>query len=97
MAHVYILPSQSINKFYVGFTTETVLSRLEQHNTDYYENKFTANGIPWVLFCSIECNSMNQARKIEAHIKSMKSAKYIQNLVLYPEIIEKLKAKFQDS
>jgi putative endonuclease len=96
MAYVYILYSPSLDKFYVGFTTETPELRLERHNSDYYENKFTANGKPWILFLAIECSDAEQARKIEAHIKSMKSQKYIRNLAVYPEIIEKLKLKFHD-
>jgi len=94
MAFVYILYSSTIDKFYIGFTTEIPDVRLERHNSDYYEDKFTANGKPWDLFLSFECESKEQARKIEAHIKSMKSQKYIRNLATYPEIIEKLKLKF---
>jgi len=95
-ASVYILYSQNLNKFYIGFTSESVSERLRRHNTDYYDDKFTASGKPWVLFTHIECISTNQARKIEAHIKSMKSAKYIKNLMHYPEIILKLKTKYQN-
>ena len=34
------------------------------------------------------------SRKIEAHIKKMKSRKYIENLIRYPEIIQKLIEKY---
>jgi putative endonuclease len=33
---------------------------------------------------------------MEQHIKAMKSAVYISNLKKYPEIIEKLKLRYQD-
>ncbi|MEY3084859.1 MAG: hypothetical protein RL037_1039, partial [Bacteroidota bacterium] len=33
-------------------------------------------------------------RNIEAHIKQMKSRKYIENLVRFPEISQKLKDKY---
>jgi len=35
-----------------------------------------------------------QARMIETHIKRMKSRKYIENLMKYPAIAEKLKEKY---
>jgi len=47
MASVYILYSESINKFYIGYTTETVEKRLEKHNSGFYENKYTARGKPF--------------------------------------------------
>ena len=78
----------------MGFTTEDPAIRLLRHNESYYENKFTAKGKPWSLFLSIPCQNINQARSIEAHIKKMKSKKYLQNLKAFPEIMERLKAKF---
>ncbi|HRN93839.1 MAG TPA: GIY-YIG nuclease family protein, partial [Chitinophagales bacterium] len=47
MASVYILYSESSNKFYVGYTTETVAKRLEKHNSGFYEHKYTARGKPF--------------------------------------------------
>ncbi len=91
---VYILISKKTKKFYVGFTRLRVLERLEQHNNLHYENSYTEKGIPWVIFHVIECESENQAIKIESHIKNMKSSKYIQNLKKFPEIVEKLKFKY---
>ena len=44
----------------------------------------------WTLFYSLEVNNNTIARKIEAHIKKMKSKVYINNLKNYPEISEKL-------
>lgn len=42
----------------------------------------------------LECNSRNQAIRIENHIKGMKSRKYIKNLALFPNISEKLLERF---
>jgi hypothetical protein len=36
------------------------------------------------------CATFTQARRIENHIKRMKSRKYIMNLKTYPEMMEKL-------
>ena len=43
---------------------------------------------------SIEQLQYEIARKTEAHIKRMKSRKYIENLKLYPEMMEKLILKY---
>jgi len=40
-----------------------------------------------------DCRSIEQAKKLEAHIKRMKSRKYIRDLKIYPEEITKLKGK----
>ena len=92
--HVYILYSEKLDKFYVGNTDVSPNERLQQHNDKQHKNAFTARGIPWVLFLYFECQSRLQARKIETHIKKMKSKKYIRNLTQYPEIIDKLKEKY---
>ncbi len=96
MSHVYILFSKKIDKYYVGFTTESVADRLVKHNEGYYDNKWTEAGKPWDLVFTITCENPMQARNIERHIKSMKSTKYIQNLIKYPEMTQKLLLKFSD-
>jgi putative endonuclease len=96
MASVYILYSHSKDRYYTGFTTDSVAVRLERHNNDYYEDKSTADGKPWMLYLEIPCEHIQQARNIEMHFKSMKSRKYIENLKKYPEMIEKLKTKFHN-
>lgn len=93
MNYVYILYSKSLDKFYVGETID-IQDRVNQHSSDFYENAFTKQSKDWVLYHSIECISRRQARKIEVHIKKMKSKTYIQNLLIYPEIITKLKNKY---
>ncbi len=90
MATVYILHSKKIDKFYIGFTTESIEQRLEKHNKNYYENKWTKQGQPWDVFYILECEHVNQARSIEVHIKKMKSKKYIDSLIQYPEMGQKL-------
>ena len=97
MASVYILYSSSHDSYYIGFTTELAEVRIDRHNNDYYENKYTRSGKPWALFLEIKCSTDDQAKSIEKHIKSMKSKKYIHDLKIYPEMIEKLLARFADS
>ena len=94
MASCYILYSESIDRYYVGSTTLPVEDRLVQHNEAYYDRKWTAHGVPWVLYLAIPCDAISQAIAIEKHIKQMKSRTYYQNLKKYPEMILKLKSKY---
>ena len=88
---VYILFSEKLNRFYIGFTQNLDL-RLEFHENS--ENrKFTANAKDWKLFLEINCDTKTQGATIEKHIKKMKSKIYINNLKKYPEMVDKLKIK----
>jgi putative endonuclease len=91
--YVYIIYSAPTKKYYVGQTVN-INERLELHNTGELEQSYTKPGIPWDMFHFIECNTKKQAVAIESHIKRMKSTKYYQSLKSYPEIAEKLKAKY---
>ena len=96
MHTVYILYSPLIDKYYIGSTTGDLDLRLSKHNSGYYDKSFTAQGRPWEKYLVIDCSGEKQARKIEMHIKSMKSKKYIRNLKAYPEMVERLKARFPE-
>jgi putative endonuclease len=90
---VYILYSEKLNKYYTG-TTDNLPERLESTILNFLRILFTSSGIPWVLkFVIVELHS-KQAYAIEQHIKSMKSRVYIENLMKYPEMVEKLKSRF---
>ena len=45
----------------------------------------------------ISCKDQTQALAIEKHIKLMKSKVYIENLIKYPEMTEKLKNKYSSN
>jgi putative endonuclease len=91
MHFCYIIQSQSLGKFYVGETSD-IEQRLKFHNSGFSE--FTSKAKGWQIYLLISCKNREIARKLENHIKSMKSKTYIQNLLKYPEIIEKLQAKY---
>lgn len=91
---VYILYSAKIDRYYVGGTSD-LTNRLVQHNTGYFRDAFTSKGIPWKLFFAIDGLTKSQAYGIEKHIKKMKSTKYIFNLKEYPELVQRLKTRFQ--
>ena len=93
MHFVYILYSKSSNKYYIG-ETEDISLRLIWHNTKHFQSSYTSNVSDWELYFIIECTDRSQARKIEAHIKSMKSRTYIENLKKYKDISEKLLQKY---
>ena len=82
MANCYIIHSKKLNKFYIGYTSESIEKRIEKHNTSYYGvKKYTHSSDDWELFHSITCESILQAIRIEQHIKRMKSRRYIVNLI----------------
>jgi putative endonuclease len=98
MCHCYILYSKKLDRFYIGSTILRPEDRLHSHLTEYYgKKKFTAKEKDWTIFLSIDCHSIEQAQKIEHHLKKMKSKKYIQNLLIYPEIAQKLLARYPPS
>ena len=90
-AHIYILYSAKIDKFYIGSTELEPKARLDLHlNKKYGQSKYTAQADDWTLFFSHPCEHLTQAKRIEAHIKKMKSKVYILNLKKYPEMITRL-------
>ena len=94
MAHfVYIIFSESCNKFYVGETLN-VHERINRYNLGIYKSAFSKQASDWKLFWSLECSSRTQALKIENHIKKMRNRVYYENLVRFPEISQKLIARF---
>ena len=96
VATVYILYSESIDRFYIGSCLDLKL-RLEEHRTKKYSSAFTATTDDWTLFLVLENLDYRVARKIETHIKRMKSRTYIQNLKKYPQLLEKLQLSIAGS
>ncbi len=93
MATVYVLYSAEINQFYIGSCND-LEKRLNQHLDKSFDIAHTKRANDWTLFYSIEELEYETVRKIEAHIKKMKSQKYIYDLKRYPEIMDKLVQKY---
>ena len=94
MATVYILYSNKLDRFYTG-SCFNFKKRLEEHKFKKYKDCYTAKVEDWKVFFEKSNLSYQQARNIENHIKKMKSKIYIRNLKKYPDIFNKLVAKYQ--
>ena len=95
MAVVYILSSATASRFYIGSCLDFKV-RITQHKLGEFNSSYTSNQNDWELFLKVDQLDYNQARRIEAHIKRMKSRKYITNLLRYPEIMESLIRKYSE-
>jgi putative endonuclease len=90
---VYILFSEKLDSYYIG-ETSNLETRLKWHNKKEFTKAYSKIADDWSIFHQVICKDIFQARKIEKHIKSMKSKIYLQNLKTYPEISEKLLEKY---
>jgi putative endonuclease len=95
MAAVYILISAKLDKYYVGSCLD-LKQRLLDHKDQIYQDSFTALTNDWELYFEMSALDGVVARKIEKHIKAMKSKRYIQNLKKYPEMRSKLLSRFSE-
>jgi len=76
---VYILYSETIDKYYVGHT-DNIERRLNEHNTG--QTRFTSSrGCPWKLCYQEKFETRTLAMMREKGIKAKKSRKYIESIV----------------
>ena len=78
MYTLYILHSETLDRYYVGYTNN-IARRLEEHNRK--KGKYTDAGIPWCLVYSEVYASKKEAMNREKFIKSKKSKIYILELI----------------
>ena len=78
MFYVYILYSESSDKYYIGHTND-LIDRLARHNRG--GNKYTSKGQPLKLVYSEEFLSKELAYSRERQIKKWKSKIMIQKLI----------------
>jgi len=79
---VYILYSNSLNKYYIGQTYD-LIARLEKHQDK--TTRFTKQADDWKLVYNEEYSTRKGAMNREKEIKRIKSKQYIQNLILQNE------------
>ena len=64
MFFIYIIYSESADKYYIGHTDDPA-TRLEQHNT-VIKNSYTFKFRPWIMKACFEISeSRGEARKVE--------------------------------
>jgi len=78
MFFLYILYSQSKDRFYIG-STGNLSDRINRHNSG--RSKATKAGRPWKLMYVEEFNSRADAMKREFFIKNKKSREFIIKLI----------------
>ncbi|MBI2410077.1 GIY-YIG nuclease family protein [Candidatus Kaiserbacteria bacterium] len=78
MAFAYILESQKDGSYYIG-SASTVSTRLEQHNAGVVRS--TKARRPWILRFAKKCDTVSEARKLEARLKSWKKRAAIENFM----------------
>ena len=79
MATLYILFSESLNKYYIGCTDGPIEERLRKHLTNH--KGFTAKAKDWELKYSEVGNDFSAALLREKQIKSWKSLIKIEELI----------------
>ncbi len=75
MYTVYILYSNSLKKFYTGYTGN-LEQRLAFHNASV--NSFSKKGIPWVLIKRFELPDKSSAMALEQQIKKNGGKRYLE-------------------
>ena len=75
---VYIIYSASLNKFYVGYTSD-LEKRLSEHNSGISD--FTSKASDWIIKYFEVYPSREFAIRREKEIKKKKSRKYIEWLI----------------
>ena len=87
MFYIYILYSESADRYYIGHTDDPA-RRIEEHNT-VIKNSYTFKYRPWILKASFKVSeTRGEARKVEYYLKRMKSRKLIEKLIQQPEEFE---------
>jgi len=79
MFYCYILYSPTLNKYYVGSTSD-LEGRLRRHHTNH--GGFTGRNVDWILKYSENFASKAEACARERQIKNWKSRKMIEGLII---------------
>ena len=80
MAHLYILYSEILQKYYVGSTGNSLEERLRRHLSNH--DGFTGRSKDWKIVYSEFYPEINLAIKREREIKAWKSKVRIRELIL---------------
>jgi len=78
MYTVYIIYSQSIDKYYIGFSSN-IQERLRKHNCNSKE--FSSSGRPWLLVYTELFDDKKDAMAREMQLKKWKNRERIEHLI----------------
>jgi putative endonuclease len=77
MYYIYILYSESSDRYYVGYTSD-YKRRITEHNSSERDT-YTSKHRPWILKALFECGQdEGTAKKMEVFIKKQKSRKLLE-------------------
>jgi putative endonuclease len=76
---VYILYSETLNKYYIGCTSDSLAERLRKHLSNH--KGFSSRAKDWILVYSETFNNKSEALRREKEIKCWKSRVKIQELI----------------
>ena len=79
MAYFYILHSSTLDKYYIGATSDVLEERLRRHLTAH--NGFTSKAKDWKLVYSEHYDDIKEALKRERQVKGWKSKSMINKLI----------------
>ncbi len=81
MFYIYILFSNSSDRYYIGQTSD-IQKRLTEHNNPSRQDKYTAKHRPWILVLSFQVSpDRGQAIIVERFIKRQKSRIFLEKLI----------------
>jgi putative endonuclease len=76
---VYIIYSNQLDKYYVGYTSKIIHERIRKHNTNH--KGFTGGNGDWKIMFTELFSAKSDALKREKQIKAWKSRKMIEKLI----------------
>ena len=79
MFQVYILFSETLNKFYIGHSGESLVGRLRKHLSEH--KGFTSKAKDWKIVYSEKFKNKSEAYRRELQIKSWKSRIKIEEML----------------
>ena len=77
--HVYILYSKNRDQYYIGFTSDSLESRLRRHNSNH--RGFTGKYGDWIIVYKEQSTDKKIAMQRETEIKKWKSRKRVEQLI----------------
>jgi putative endonuclease len=78
MYTVYIIYSEKIDKYYIGFSSN-VQDRLRKHNRN--SKGFSNTGKPWILVYQEDFSDKKQAMARETQLKKWKNRERLESLI----------------